>query len=63
MDVADPEELIGKSDFDFWSQETAREASADEQRIIQTGEPIVGKSKSLCIQMAESPGTTQQSCR
>ncbi|MGA8658826.1 MAG: SpoIIE family protein phosphatase [Chthoniobacterales bacterium] len=47
MDVADPEELIGKSDFDFWSQETAREASADEQRIIQTGEPMVGKIEKL----------------
>jgi sigma-B regulation protein RsbU (phosphoserine phosphatase) len=47
MDVSNPEDLIGKSDFDFWSQETAREAFGDEQRIIQTGEPMVGKVEKL----------------
>lgn len=47
MDVPRPEDLIGKSDFDFWSQQTAKEAFADEQRIIQTGEPMVGKVERL----------------
>jgi two-component system NtrC family sensor kinase len=35
-----PEELIGKTDFDVFSAEHAREAFADEQRIIRTGEPM-----------------------
>jgi sigma-B regulation protein RsbU (phosphoserine phosphatase) len=47
MDVANPQDLIGKSDFDFWSEQTAKEASADEQRIIRTGQPMVGKIEKL----------------
>jgi len=47
MDVADPKELIGKTDFDFWSPETARDAAADEQRIMETKEPLVGKIEKL----------------
>lgn len=47
MDVADPGDLIGKSDFDFWSQQTAKEAADDEQRIIKTGQPMVGKIEKL----------------
>lgn len=37
-----PEQAIGKSDFDFFSAEHAQHAYADEQRIIATGEPILG---------------------
>ena len=47
MDVANPQDLIGKSDFDFWSRETAKEAFDDEQRIIKTGQPMVGKVEKL----------------
>jgi len=47
MDVAEPGDLIGKSDFDFWSEQTAREAFADEQRIIETGQPMIGKIEKL----------------
>jgi PAS domain S-box-containing protein len=35
------EELLGKSDFDFFSDEHARPAYEDEQRIISTGQPII----------------------
>jgi diguanylate cyclase (GGDEF)-like protein/PAS domain S-box-containing protein len=37
------EELIGKTDFDFYSEEHAAAAFEDEQQIIRTGEPMVGK--------------------
>ncbi|HEY5707698.1 MAG TPA: SpoIIE family protein phosphatase [Terrimicrobiaceae bacterium] len=47
LNVADPDEIIGKSDFDFWSPETARETSADEQRVMETREPLVGKVERL----------------
>ena len=37
---AEPEPLIGKTDFDFFSQEHAQQAFDDEQRVIQTGQPV-----------------------
>jgi PAS domain S-box-containing protein len=33
--------LLGKSDFDFFTGEHAEQAYADEQRIVETGEPLV----------------------
>ncbi|MFZ0060195.1 MAG: EAL domain-containing protein [Acidimicrobiales bacterium] len=36
-------ELIGRTDFDIFSEPHAIEAFEDEQRIIRTGEPLLGK--------------------
>jgi PAS domain S-box-containing protein len=36
-------EIIGRTDFDFFDETHARPAFEDEQRIIRTGEPILGK--------------------
>jgi len=47
MGVRSSVELIGKSDFDFWSEQTAREAAADERRIMETGQPLIGKVERL----------------
>jgi PAS domain S-box-containing protein len=38
-----PEEAVGKSDFDFFTEEHARQAFEDEQRIMRTGLPIIGE--------------------
>jgi len=38
--LADAQDAIGKSDADFFSQEHASQARADEEQIIRTGEPI-----------------------
>jgi PAS domain S-box-containing protein len=37
------EDLAGKTDFDVFSDEHASTAFKDEQQIIRTGEPVVGK--------------------
>jgi phosphoserine phosphatase RsbU/P len=47
LDVADPNEIIGKSDFDFWSKDTAKEAAADEKKIMETKQAMVGKVERL----------------
>ena len=43
MGVADPEQAVGKTDFDFFPPEEAQEFFQDEQKIIQTGQPLINK--------------------
>ncbi|HVU22643.1 MAG TPA: SpoIIE family protein phosphatase [Opitutus sp.] len=38
-----PEACVGKTDFDFFAPEHARAALADEQEILRTGDPLIGK--------------------
>ncbi len=40
--LANPAEAVGKTDFDFFSDEHARIAYNDEKRIIETGEALLG---------------------
>lgn len=37
------EELVGKTDFDVFSEQHATAAFEDEQQIIRSGDPMVGK--------------------
>ncbi len=41
----DPDELIGKTDFDFFNEEHAREAFEDERNIILSGKPVINKEE------------------
>jgi diguanylate cyclase (GGDEF)-like protein/PAS domain S-box-containing protein len=43
--LSDPSKAVGKSDADMFSAEHAREALADEQKIMLTGEPTVGREE------------------
>jgi diguanylate cyclase (GGDEF)-like protein/PAS domain S-box-containing protein len=40
--MSDPADFVGKTDFDFFTHEHAQAAFEDEQKIIQTGRPMVG---------------------
>jgi PAS domain S-box-containing protein len=41
--VKDTNEMLGKTDFDFFAEANARPAFEDEQEIIRTGHPLIGK--------------------
>jgi two-component system sensor histidine kinase/response regulator len=43
--LTDPNDAIGKSDFDFFSDEHARQAYDDEQQLIRTGETVTKEEK------------------
>jgi PAS domain S-box-containing protein len=38
--LSDPQQVIGKTDFDFFAEDDAQRAYDDEQLIIKTGQPI-----------------------
>jgi PAS domain S-box-containing protein len=41
----DPAQALGKRDFDFFTEEHAGPAFADDQEILRTGQPLVGKEE------------------
>jgi PAS domain S-box-containing protein len=43
MGISNLDDVVGKTDFDFFPIEKAREFYEDEQKIIQTGEPLINK--------------------
>jgi PAS domain S-box-containing protein len=45
--LSDPSQAVGKTDFDFFAREHAEKARQDEQRIIATGQAIVGAQERL----------------
>ncbi|MGE5499453.1 MAG: PAS domain-containing protein, partial [Syntrophothermus sp.] len=47
LGLNDPEEAIGKSDFDFFKKKHASEAFQDEQKIIATGKALIAKVEKI----------------
>ncbi|HMF11784.1 MAG TPA: PAS domain S-box protein, partial [Gemmataceae bacterium] len=43
--IDDPAQAAEKTDFDFFTEEHARQAFLDEQEMIRTGRPVVGKEE------------------
>ena len=43
--LSDPAEAIARTDFDYFTREHAQQAYADEQEILRTGQPVVGKEE------------------
>lgn len=49
LGASSADEVIGKTDYDFFSKEHADKARTDELHIIQTGEPVVSKVERLTL--------------
>ena len=45
--VATPADLLGKTDADFYPPERAAECRADEERLLESGQPLVNKEGSF----------------
>jgi PAS domain S-box-containing protein len=58
LGVADPEQVIGKSDFDFQLPERAKEFYADEQRVMQTGDALINKTEKQIMPSGETSWTS-----
>lgn len=43
LGASGPAELVGKSDFDFFTREHAQPAFDDERAVMRSGEPMIGK--------------------
>ncbi len=41
------EDMIGKTDFDFFSEGDARKTNEDDRRVMETGKPIVNKTEKI----------------
>jgi PAS domain S-box-containing protein len=45
MGVTTPDELIGKTDFDFYPRELAAQYYADEREVIRSGQPLINREE------------------
>jgi PAS domain S-box-containing protein len=45
MDVATPDDLLGKSDADFYPPELAAQYRADEEELLSSGQPVINKDE------------------
>ena len=50
MGASEPDELIGKTDFDFYPVKIAERFYADELHILESGQPLFNKEESLLNQ-------------
>jgi PAS domain S-box-containing protein len=43
--LRDPRDAVGRSDDDFFTQEHAKQARQDELRLMESGDPVIGKEE------------------
>jgi two-component system sensor histidine kinase/response regulator len=43
--LKDPRDAVGRSDDDFFTQEHAQQARQDERRLMESGDPVIGKEE------------------
>lgn len=47
MGVDNPDDLVGKTDFDFHPEELAKGYRADEEELMRTGRPMIGREEQV----------------
>ena len=55
MGAVTPDELVGKTDFDFFPQTLATQYYADEQAVIASGQPLVNREEPVVDQITAEP--------
>jgi PAS domain S-box-containing protein len=58
LGLSNPDDAIGKTDFDFNAPEMAREFFTDEQSMLQTGEPLINKIERKMLPNGETAWTS-----
>lgn len=58
LGLSNPDDAIGKTDFDFNAPEMAREFFTDEQSMLQTGEPLINKIEKKVLPNGETAWTS-----
>jgi PAS domain S-box-containing protein len=58
LGISNPDDAVGKTDFDFIAPEKAREFFEDEQRILRTGEPLINKIERQILPNGETAWTS-----
>ena len=56
LGLAEEAELIGETDFDFLPPELAKQYYADEQAIMQSGQPLINKEEPYINQLTGESG-------
>jgi PAS domain S-box-containing protein len=49
MGAENPDDVIGKTDFDFYPYEQAARFYADDMQVIQSGEPVINREESFSV--------------
>ncbi len=44
-----PQEMLGKTDFDFFSKERAEKSFADDNRVIESNKPLINKIEKVTL--------------
>lgn len=58
LGLNNPNDAVGKTDFDFQTPERAREFFDDEQKIIQSGQPLINKIEKQLMANGETKWTS-----
>jgi hypothetical protein len=57
LNMDDMSQIVGKTDLDLWGEEFGRKTVAGEQRLMETGEPIIGLIESRQLEDGQTNWT------